>query len=164
MVSIPAWLAVLIVIAVIVLVVGLVASATAQRLNRLHVRCDLARLSLESALGRRGAVARAAHPELGELVRAAEALPLTAEDTGARADVENRLTAELDRLGYEGAPAPLVIELHEARIRVELARRFYNHAVGDTRAHPRRPIVRRLRLAGTAPRPGFFDVAAPAGE
>ncbi|WP_448850870.1 NUDIX hydrolase [Corynebacterium sp. 335C] len=161
MVEIPTWLVVVIVVAVVALVVGLLASATAQRLNRMHVRCDLARLSLESALGRRGAVARAAHPDLADLVRAAEALPLTAADTGARADAENRLTAELVARGDEGLPGPLAIELHDARLRVELARRFYNDAVTDTRNLRRRPIVRWLRLAGTAPRPEFFDVAAP---
>lgn len=162
MVSIPTWLAVLIVLAVIALVIGTFASAAAQRLNRMHVRCDLARNSLEAALGRRGAVARAAYPDLSDLVAAAERIPLTATDATGRADAENAVARALAAHSDEDIPGPMAIELHDASLRVELARRFYNDAVTDTRYLRRRPIVRWLRLAGTAPRPEFFDAIEPA--
>ncbi|WP_298087003.1 NUDIX hydrolase [uncultured Corynebacterium sp.] len=160
MILIPWWVVLLVVLAVVVLVVGLLASATATRLNRMHIRTDLARASLEAALGRRGAVARAAYPELGPVVARAEALPLTADDPAGRADAENALNADINRLLAQSPPeASLAIELHDARTRVELARRFYNDAVTDARALHRRPYVRGLRLAGTAPTPEYFDIS-----
>ena len=146
MILVPWWAVVLAVVAVVALVAALLASATATRLNRMHVRTDLARASLEAALGRRGAVARAAYPELGPDV--------------ARADAENTLGAKLaEALDARPPEAALAIELHDATTRVELARRFYNDAVTDTRMLRTRPLVRGLRLAGTAPIPEYFDVS-----
>ena len=52
MILVPWWAVVLAVVAVIALVAALLASATATRLNRMHVRTDLARASLEAALAR----------------------------------------------------------------------------------------------------------------
>ena len=160
MILVPWWAVLLAVLAVVVLVAALLASATATRLNRLHVRTDLARTSLEAALGRRGAVARAAYPELGADIAGAESLRLTAADPHARADAENSLGAKLAAAIESRPPEPaLAIELHDAATRVELARRFYNDAVTDTRLLRMRPLVRGLRLAGTAPVPEYFDVS-----
>lgn len=159
MILVPWWAVVLAVVAVIALVAALLASATATRLNRMHVRTDLARASLEAALGRRGAVARAAYPELGADVARAESRRLTAA-AHARADAENTLNAKLAEAMQANPPEPaLAIELHDATTRVELARRFYNDAVTDTRMLRTRPLVRGLRLAGTAPIPEYFDVS-----
>ena len=47
MILVPWWVVLLVVLAVVVLVVGLLASATATRLNRMHIRTDLARASLD---------------------------------------------------------------------------------------------------------------------
>ena len=47
---------------------------------------------------------------------------------------------------------------------MELARRFYNDAVTDTRMLRMRPLVRGLRLAGTAPIPEYFDVSVEAPQ
>ena len=160
MILVPWWAVVLAILAVVLLVAALLASATATRLNRMHVRTDLARSSLEAALGRRGAVARAAYPELGPDVARAEARRLTAADPHARADAENSLGAKLAAAIESRPPEPtLAIELHDATTRVELARRFYNDAVTDTRLLRMRPLVRGLRLAGTAPVPEYFDVS-----
>lgn len=167
MILVPWWAVVLAILAVVLLVAALLASATATRLNRMHVRTDLARSSLEAALGRRGAVARAAYPELGPDVARAEARRLTAADPHARADAENTLGAKLaEALDARPPEAALAIELHDATTRVELARRFYNDAVTDTRMLRMRPLVRGLRLAGTAPIPEYFDasVEAPQGR
>lgn len=159
MILVPWWAVVLAVVAVIALVAALLASATATRLNRMHVRTDLARASLEAALGRRGAVARAAYPELAADVARAESRRLTAT-AHARADAENTLNAKLAEAMQANPPEPaLAIELHDATTRVELARRFYNDAVTDTRMLRTRPLVRGLRLAGTAPIPEYFDVS-----
>ena len=49
MILVPWWAVLLAVLAVVVLVAALLASATATRLNRMHVRTDLARTSLEAA-------------------------------------------------------------------------------------------------------------------
>ncbi|MBV7295349.1 NUDIX hydrolase [Corynebacterium sp. TAE3-ERU12] len=163
MIELPVWVLFLAIVVVIAVIAGVLASAAAQRLNRMHVRCDLARASLEAALGRRAAVARAAYPELGQLVQSAESQPLTAADPGLRADAENRLTAAIEDIAPERTDelSPAVVrELNEARVRVDLARRFYNEAVTDTRALRRRPMVKYFRLAGTAPRPQYFDAAA----
>lgn len=159
-VTVPVWGVVLVVALIIVLVVGLMASSTATRLNRMHIRTDLARSSLEAALGRRAAVARAAYPELAGVVSRAESIPIRASNTGQRADVENELTRRIMML-YEEHPVErtLAIELADAHTRLELARRFYNDAVTDTKALRARPLVRLLRLAGTAPEPEYFDVA-----
>ncbi|WP_295629425.1 NUDIX hydrolase [uncultured Corynebacterium sp.] len=163
MILVPWWVVVLAVLAVVILVGALMASATATRLNRMHVRTDLARSSLEAALGRRGAVARAAYPELGAAVARAESLRLTAADPHPRADAENSLGAGLAEAIAAHPPEPgLAIELHDATTRVELARRFYNEAVTDTRMLRMRPWVRGLRLAGTAPVPEYFDVSVEA--
>ncbi|HHT33336.1 MAG TPA: LemA family protein [Corynebacterium sp.] len=167
MILVPWWAVVLAILAVVLLVAALLASATATRLNRMHVRTDLARSSLEAALGRRGAVARAAYPELGPDVARAEARRLTSADPHARADAENTLGAKLaEALDARPPEAALAIELHDATTRVELARRFYNDAVTDTRMLRMRPLVRGLRLAGTAPIPEYFDasVEAPQGR
>ena len=43
--------------------------------------------------------------------------------------------------------------------RHDLAVRFYNNAVADTRRLRLRPLIRVLRLAGTAPLPEFYPFA-----
>ena len=51
-------------------------------------------------------------------------------------------------------------QLVEAEIRVQLAHRFYNEAVADTRALRLRPVVKACRLGGTARLPEFFELAS----
>ncbi len=160
MVTLPLWVVVLAVVLFVVLIVAVSASATATRLNRMHIRTDLARASLEASLGRRAAVARATFPQLSGLVANAEAIPVTARNTNRRADAENELTRAIVKLAAEQPPErALAIELSDVHTRVELARRLYNDAVTDTKALRSRPIVRALRLAGTAPDPGYFEMS-----
>lgn len=164
MVTMPWWALALIIAAFVVVLLAVVASATATRLNRLHIRTDLARASLAAALGRRAAVARATYPQLVSLVAAAEATEYSARQMALRADAENEVTRALVRLVEQEPPSrQFAIELHDAHTRLELARRFYNDAVTDTVALRRRPLVRLLYLSGTAPEPQYFDMAdAPA--
>lgn len=163
------WGLVAVVVAVAVLVVlGAWAYQTANRLNRLHVRCDLSWQSLDSALARRAVVARtvaleAYHgaPEgrrLAALADVAEQAP-----RNIRENAENELSAALALVDQATLPAEIVAELADAEARVVLARRFHNDAIRDTRALDERPLVRFLRLSGTAVVPSYFEIVERAG-
>lgn len=157
MITLNAWLFAAIVLVVVAIMIGLWASGTANRLNRLHIRTDAARLSLEGALAARGQVIKALHPELSKDVTSAELVPLRATDMGHRTDAENRVLAELPAEIFAN---PVFVE---ASTRVDLAARFYNDAVSDTRAVRSRPEVKVLRLAGNAPLPEYYEALATGG-
>ena len=70
--------------------------------------------------------------------------------------VEKRIARERD-LSQALAPLDLPAQLIDAEVRVQLAHRFYNDAVADTRALRLRSLVRAFRLGGTAPLPEFFE-------
>lgn len=144
------WLIVLIILVVAAL---LWAYFTAQRLNRLHIRTDAARRSLEAALNRRAAVLSALEPGAGKVADRAEAIDLTYGNFRERAAAERAVTEAVAALGAE-PPARIV----DANVRVELALRFYNEAVADTRALRLRPAVKYTRLRGTAALPEFFEL------
>lgn len=156
--------------AVLVLVLLLLAAwayRTANRLDRLHVRCDLSWQALDAALARRAVVARAIavdaygpDPEGRRLAAVAD----TAERAHRRAReaCENDLSTALTLVDPDTVPAPLVAELAEAESRVLLARRFHNDAVRDTLALRDRRPVRWLKLGGHAPLPTYFEIAEPA--
>ena len=159
------WLIALLVVLAVVLV-GSAAWAyqRANRLDRLHVRCDLAWQALDAALARRAVVARAvaadaygSGPEgrrLIALAAAAERAPRVGREAA-----ENALSVELERVDPATVPVGLVAELADAETRVLLARRFHNDAVRDTLALRDRRAVRWLRLGGTAPAPAYFEIA-----
>ncbi len=159
------WLiAAVAVLAALVVFVIVWAYQTANRLDRLHVRCELSWQALDAALGRRAVVARAVaadayggSPEgrhLVALAGAAERAP-----RGSREAAENALSVELEHVDPGTVPVGLVAELADAEARVLLARRFHNDAVRDTLALRERPAVRWLRLGGTAPLPSYFEIA-----
>jgi 8-oxo-dGTP pyrophosphatase MutT (NUDIX family) len=141
---------------------------TANRLDRLHVRYDLSWQALDGALARRAVVARAVaadvyggtghtSPEgkrLAALADAAERAPRSGRETA-----ENELSAALAMVDPAALPSALVAELADAEARVLLARRFHNDAVRDTLALRERPLVRLLRLGGTAALPTYFEIA-----
>lgn len=155
-------------VAILLLVVVLLAVRVAARLDRLHRRTEAAWAALDGLLARRAVVVRTLvaaggvpPDEAGPLRTAAErALAAGAE----REATENELVgllATLDRVSLEPA---LAGELAEAEQRVVIGRRVYNDAVRDTRTLRGRRSVRWLRLAGTAPRPRFFEIAEPVVE
>lgn len=159
------------VLALIILVVVLAAAwafATANRLDRLNVRVDLARGSLDAALERRAVVARSI--AAGMIASYDEAARAAGHDLAAAADLaehappeareqaENRVSALLAHTDPAGRPQGLVIELADAETRVMMARRFYNDAVRDTRNLAERRLVRWLRLGGTAALPRYFEI------
>ena len=114
----------------------------------------MARDALQAALDRRCAVVAAVYPELGVLAGETERTRLTPTDLQSRMQQEACLVQVLrERAGGRREPAPL----QDANTRVSLALRFYNDAVEDTRALSSRPLVRALRLGGTAAPPQFVQ-------
>ena len=144
---------------VVIALVALWAAATANRLDRLHVRTDTAWVALDAALARRAVVARsvgrgAGGPELARLADRAERA-----ERDQREDAENALSAALDELDLDRLAPRAAAELADAEARVLLARRFHNDAVRDTLALRGRRPVRLLRLGGTAPQPSYLEIA-----
>ncbi len=155
--------AIMVVVAV-VLLAALWAYQTANRLDRLHVRYDLSWQALDGALARRAVVARAVAVEAyggGPDGKRLAALAGAAERAArpGREVAENELSAALARVNPSSLPVPLVAELADAEARVLLARRFHNDAVRDTLSLRERPLVRTLRLGGTAALPSYFEIA-----
>lgn len=148
-------------VAVVLLLGGLLLVATANRLDRLHVRMDAGWAALDAALARRAVVARAvvaAAPNdllLGVAERA-EAAPRSEREAE-----ENELTSLLAAFDRSVLPQVLRDELTDAEHRVVIARRVHNDAVRDTLALRRRRKVRYFKLAGTAPTPEYFEIAEP---
>ncbi|WIM69873.1 hypothetical protein [Corynebacterium suedekumii] len=138
--------------AVIITAIALWAYFTAQRLNRLHIRTDSALAALQAALDRRAAVLAVVEPEAMPLAVAAENHALDHGRLEARAVRERQISQAIEALGPHRP-----VQLVDAEVRVQLAHRFYNEAVADTRALRLRPAVRALRLGGTAPLPEFFE-------
>lgn len=155
---IPVWLLVLVVVVAVLALVGLWLSLTASRLNRLHIRTDAARLALEGALQSRSAVVSAIHPDLMRTAGRTTSVALRAEDMDARSDAENVL---LRQLRAEDIANPAFVE---ASVKVDLAARFYNDAVGDTRDLRGRPVIRVFRLAGSAPLPDYYEAMSVGSE
>lgn len=164
------WLvAIALAVAVAALVLaGTWAFQTATRLDRLHVRYDLSWQALDAALARRAVVARAvaadaygSDPEGKRLTALADAAERAARP--AREAAENDLSAALAFVDPTSVQVRLVAELADAEARVLLARRFHNDAVRDTLALRERPVVRALRLGGTAALPTYFEIAERAG-
>ena len=163
----------------VVIVLGLLAAAlllggiwayqTAHRLDRLHVRYDLSWQALDGILARRAVVARAvatdvygaspAGRQLAALADAAERAPRTAREAA-----ENELSAALAAVDPASLSVALVAELADAEARVLLGRRFHNDAVRDTLSLRERPLVRWLRLGGTADMPSYFEIAERAAQ
>lgn len=143
-----------VVVAVAVTLFAAWAYFTAQRLDRLHTRLDRSREALQAALDRRAAVVAAVVPQLRERARAIEEVRLDARDVDNRLELERTFAADLVALTEDQAPE-VRRELQDAQTRVFLALRFYNEAVSDTRDLRLRPLVRVLRLGGTAALPEY---------
>lgn len=163
--SLPVVLiAALVVLAAVLAATVAWAYQTANRLNRLHVRCELSWQALDAALARRAVVARAIAIEtagdqaggkrLASLAAAAERAPRPGREAA-----ENELSTALAMIDPALLPPAMVAELADAEARVLLARRFHNDAVRDTVALRERPLVRLLRLGGTAALPTYFEIA-----
>ncbi len=148
-------------------------SWTAQRLDRMHHRLELARGSLASQLLRRSGTALelATSGSLDParsllLVDAAHAARAAAPEElePVESDLSQALRAvfadadEVRALKASREVGPLVVELSGDCRKVELARRFHNDVVTSARALRSRRRVRWLRLAGRAPAPVTVDL------
>jgi hypothetical protein len=142
---------------------------TLTRMDRLHARVDAAYAALDAQLVRRAAAllhvleARAAPVADSDLLRYERAASAAlAADVRARERAENevgRVVGELvERPVATATHRAEATELHEACVRVAIARRFYNDAVRDTRALRARRMPRILHLAGHRDMPRFFDI------
>lgn len=160
------WLPAVVAVLVVVFLVGAWLTWTANRLDRMHHRIDVARGTLDAQLLRRsGATLEVASSDAVDpasrlvLLDAAHAARNSGRDDFERA--ESALSEALRAVFGEpddvrvlrGDPdlAPLVEELAGQCAKVELARRFLNDAVVSARALRSRRRVRWLHLAGTAP-------------
>ncbi len=175
-----AWLVVAVLLAV---VLSMWITSTLTRLDRLHARVDAARASLDAQLVRRaaallhiaeaprsGAGDEAPRSGAGDVARAAgdqgrrraaiAQAALDADPLGAREAAENAVGRAILELVGDGTSiaTDAAAELREAAARVQVARRFYNDAVRDTRALRARRMPRLLHLAGRAQLPPFFDI------
>jgi hypothetical protein len=150
-------------VAVVLLVLWLV--STANRLDRMHHRIDVARGRLDAQLLRRSGVtlelaASDALDPASRLVlldaahRARSSSPEDLEqEESALSQALRAVLGEVDdlpALRQDPGVGPLVEELARACARVELSRRFHNDAVVSARALRSRRRVRWFRLAGRA--------------
>jgi len=158
-VSVLFWL--LPVLAAIVVLGGLFLVATANRLDRLHIRTDAGWAALDAALARRAVVARAVAAVLADDSLRSAAERAEAASRVDREAEENELTLRLARVDRAGLPAALSEELTDAEHRVVIARRVHNDAVRDTLTLRRRRKVRYFGLAGRARLPEYFEIAEP---
>ena len=162
---IDVWAAVV----VVVLVTAAWCSWTASRLDRLHLRCEVAGSSLRAhLLERSGAALELA---AGGLSDPASALLLLDAASSARAAestslipgngvwlAESDLTAALHAVELPPADEePVVKQLRDAAARASMARRIHNDLVATTLALRDRRRVRWFRLAGHAPPPSMID-------
>jgi hypothetical protein len=159
------WLIVAVVAAVLL---SMWVTFTITRLDRLHARVDAAQAALDAQLVRRAAallhVAQSADSGVDARLRApcgaaAEAaLALDRHDERqAEENAVGRMVADLAGSGQQ-LSVEAEAEIREAAARVQVARRFYNDAVRDTRALRGGRMPRLLRLAGHAQLPQFFDI------
>ena len=144
------------------LLIGMWAYGTANRLDRLHVRTDLAWQALDAALARRAVVVRSLCVDLPDSdAERLTALSLRAErmDRPQREGAENELGRALATMDAVAVRSTHQAELADADARVLIARRFHNDAVRNTRALQGRRLVRWLRLGGTAAMPDYFNIS-----
>ncbi|MFG3436882.1 hypothetical protein ACGF0J_06530 [Nonomuraea sp. NPDC047897] len=164
---------IILVVGIVMVLLAVYVSWRAGRLDRLHIRLELARESLEAALMRRRAVvlelagSRLLDPATSLFLAAAahEARMAGPEEREhAESDLSRALRAAVDqeRFREKLAEAPggedLLEELDTAVAKVVYSRRFYNNAVGVTRTAQRRWLARTLRLAGHTEFPSFFEI------
>lgn len=169
------WLAL---IAAFVAALAFYAWWTARRLDRLHVRLDLAATALDAQLRQRAFSTErlAAFLELrgrpeGPALASATAATRSVIGLGSeREQAESALGGQIrtaalvaDGNGRDGETAQLH-EVADQVIRAAFARRFYNDAVRDVLVVRDRRVVRWLHLAGRAPLPAYVELDDPVLE
>ncbi|MDX6296504.1 MAG: hypothetical protein QOI51_361 [Nocardioidaceae bacterium] len=164
--GIPLWLTVVLTLLVVAaLLLGLWCTWTAGRLDRMHLRLEAARASLEAMLQHRASVA--GELASGGLTDPASALVLleaarASRESAGRDDerwlAESELTAALFAVDLPPPDEePLMGELVDAARKAGMARRIYNDVAANTRRLHSRRRVRWLHLAGHAEVPDMID-------
>ena len=153
---------------VIVGAVVLYLAMTAGRLDRLHIRVDAARASLELQLALRAEVVAEVvtdgnvDPVSQQLLTAGLQSRRGHTDQGIHVAPEAEISALLREVveAHDGVVAgeELQSELRSACNRVEFANRFYNDAVRACRQVRSRRMVRWFRLAGHTPLPEYWEM------
>jgi hypothetical protein len=155
------------------LLIGVYVSWRAGRIDRLHVRVDMAQAALDATLVRRSSVALelatsglldpATSLLLASAVHGTKDITSRPRDL-AESDLTRALRAAFSQPdfrasinGKEGADE-LLAEVEAAAHQVFLARKFYNDVVAATREARHRPLARVLRLSGRARAPEFFEM------
>lgn len=163
MTVVPVWGWVLLaVIVVMVAVLSAWLSWTAGRLDRMHLRVEAARASLDAQLQRRASVA--AELAAGGLGEPASALVLLDAARSARDgdgsregwQAESGLTGALHAVELPPED-PLTEELIEATRGVHVSRRIHNDLAARAAALHQRRRVRWFRLAGHAETPTMVE-------
>ena len=141
---------------------------TLTRLDRLHARVDAAWAALDAQLVRRAAALQhvaestdsGVRPDLRRPCEQVAQAALGVEGELERQAAENAVGHMITRLAEVDEPLhpEAEAELREGAARVQVARRFYNDAVRDTRTLRARRMPRLLRLAGRRVMPQFFDI------
>ena len=155
----------------------------AGRLDRMHTRLEAAHAALDVTLVRRSSVtlelassgfldpatslllAEAAHEARGQAADGTGVRPRDLHESElAQSNLSRALRAAFAQPGFrssltgkDGADE-LLAEVEAAAHQVLVARKFYNNAVDVTREARRKPLVRLLRLAGSAGPPEFFEM------
>ena len=169
-----------VIIAAVLLFLGVYISWRAGRLDRMHTRLEASHAALDVTLVRRSSVAlelassglldpatslllaAAAHEARGDA--SDELAQIDARSELAQSNLSRALRAAFGQPGFrasltgkDGADEMLA-EVEAAAHQVFVARTFYNNAVAVTREARRKPLVRLLRLAGSAGLPEFFEM------
>jgi hypothetical protein len=162
----------------LVVIMGVYVSWRAGRLDRLHHRTDGARTALDLALVRRSSsayeLAASGLLDPATSLLLADAVRSTKDGTQpedlAESDLTRALRAAFSQpefrpsLAGNDSAEELVAEVEAAANQVFLARKFYNDVASRTIEARDRPLARVFRLAGTAPRPTFFEMDDLIGE
>jgi hypothetical protein len=155
-------------VVVLVLVLSFWMVWTANRLDKLHLRCEAAKATLEQAAIRRSVAAQElslsgllGDPASTLLVVDAAAAALEPTD-GNRWLAESDLTAALHLVEIP-VDGPVAGQLADAARRLTMARRIHNDVVASTLALRSRRRVSWFHLAGHAAAPSMvaFDDRAP---
>ena len=148
----------MVLIVAVIIVIGSYLMWLAGRLDRLQVRVESARASLDAQLVRRAAAAEAFAGATG-----AEGAELASSAADVLAGTENEETAESAltraiRAALVAHPDGDASSLLDTSTRVRFARQFHNDTVHASLALRRRRLVRWLRLWGTSKAPVYFEI------
>lgn len=166
---------------VAVVLIGLYLSQMAGRVDRLHIRVDRARASVEEQLLRRSAAVLdlatsglldpATSIVLGDAANRARAAAGDTARDAAESDLTRALSAafidpeDVEAICADPVGETLIEELAAVTRRVQLSRQFLDDAVRSCDRVRRQRVVRVFRLAGRAPWPRtkqFVDDPPPA--